>query len=131
MECKIHILNFYRNAIERKVCKPDPNLPKIIQEALTTAYDIRKSQIFQALAKENVLKKGHNVVENFDWKVKWVLGSSDFASIRQPILQMDFYCAQKENDSVVSNIINFEMNSETVEEFIQALTAVKKDFESL
>lgn len=85
--------------------------------------------MFQALAKECVLNKGYNLVENFDWKVKWILGSSDLATIKEPIVQVDLYCINKEKDTLKRNIVNFEANSEKLDELICALTQVKKELE--
>lgn len=129
IETKNYVKRFYRTSVIEKDCKPDAALSDEVKEALKVCYDIRRDDIFQALAKECVLNKGHNLVENFDWKVKWILGSSDLATIKEPIVQVDLYCINKEKDTLKRNIVNFEANSEKLDELICALTQVKKELE--
>lgn len=129
IETKKYIKKFYRTAIIDKDFKPDPALSDEVNEALKTCYVVRKGDIYQALAKEYILDKGHNIVENFDWKVKWILGSSDLATIKEPVIQVDLNCIKKESDNVKRNVVNFEANSEKLDELIDALTQIRRELE--
>lgn len=130
-DTKNYIKHFYHTAIIENSYKPDPTLSKEVKECLKTCYDVRKEDIFQALAKESLLKAKHNIVDNFDWKIKWILGSSDLATIKEPVLQIDLHCIYQEKDLIKGNIVNFEANSEKVDQLIDALTKIKMNLESL
>ncbi|KAG5893298.1 hypothetical protein JTB14_023508 [Gonioctena quinquepunctata] len=87
---------FSQSVIEDELNLRKQNLDVNVEEAVRNCFLIRRNEIFQAMAKEAVLKNGNNLVENIDWKLKWVLGSSDLASIREPLLQcngriLEFY----------------------------------------
>lgn len=127
---KNYIKSYFRAAIINKDCKPDTTFSEEVNECLKICYDIRKDDVFQFIAKENVLKMGHNIVESFDWKLKWILGSSDLATIKEPVLQVDLYCVCLEADNLKRNIVNFEANLEKVDELINELTKIKKELDS-
>lgn len=128
-ETKNYIIKFYRTSLIQNDYKPDLDLSDAVSKAIKTCYDVRKNEIFQALAKECILRKGHNLVENYDWKLKWILGSSDLAIIKEPILQVHLHYVQQENAAIKKRTLNFEANLEKVDELIQALTKVKKELE--
>lgn len=130
-DTKNYIKHFYHTAVIEKDCKPDPALSKEVKECLKTCYDVRKEDIFQALAKESLLKAKHNLVDNFDWKIKWILGSSDLATIKEPVVQIDLHCIYQDKDVIKRNIVNFEANSDKVDQLINALTKIKMNLESL
>lgn len=130
INAKKYIKNYFRTAIIEKDCKPDNAFSDQINECLKTCYDVRKEEIFQFVAKEYVLKMGHNVVENFDWKLKWILGSSDLATIKEPMLQVDLNCVCLERDNLKRNIVNFEADLEKVDELIKTLTKLKQQLDS-
>lgn len=94
----------------------DPKLVALIKEC----YNIRKDDIFQAVLCEELHKGDKNIVENIDWKLKWVMGSSKLATLREPLVQVDLYCFKKINDNV-RNAVNFEMNVDQVNKLIQDL----------
>lgn len=119
---KRNVKNFFRQSAIENTIELDSSLPDKIKSALKSCYEVRKSEIIQALAKECVIRRGHNLVENFDWKLKWILGSSDLATIRQPLLQIDFHCM-----NIEKNTVNFEGNLEQVDSLITALLKVNKE----
>lgn len=130
VETKNYVQKFLRTAVIKKECKPDPSLSDEVNQALRTCYNVRHSEIFQVLAKESVLKKGYKLVENFDWKLRWILGSSDLATIREPVLKVDFNCVHLENNDKKTEIVHFEATLDKVDELIQALEDVKKELDS-
>lgn len=94
-----------------------------IHDALKNCYDIRKEELYQALVRHSLLKNEVNLVENFDWKVKWVMGSSKMASLREPLLQMNLHCAG-------DKCIEFEANLEKLSSFITELEKVRDELKN-
>lgn len=95
--------------------------PREVQTALENCYNVRKEQIYQAAVRKSMLDSGvENLVENFDWKVKWVMGSSKMASLREPFLQMSLYCVGKK-------CVDFEMKIDKVETLINELEKLKSE----
>lgn len=84
-------------------------------------YEIRKSEIQRAVTTECLAKSDSPVVTDFDWKLKWVVGSSSLSSLREPILQMDFHTKQIKDGFLKKDIINFEMNIVELNTFINAI----------
>ncbi|KAF2901925.1 hypothetical protein ILUMI_04261 [Ignelater luminosus] len=96
------------------------------QQCIVDCYEIRKEEILQAIIRENLSKCGKPLVENIDWKLKWILGSSKLASLREPLLQVDLHCFKKQDEST-RKTINFEMNLEQVDKLIAGLEKVKNE----
>ncbi|RZC38993.1 HCaRG domain containing protein [Asbolus verrucosus] len=128
---KTGIQKLYRQSVITN-CDLKTNLGDNVQQEIKNCFEIRKDDIFQALIKEKLVKSGHNLVENLDWKLKWVLGSSKLASIRQPLLQVDLHCLKKSPD--VNNIskhnVNFEVNLETLDLLIAQLQKAKSEIKT-
>lgn len=61
------------------------------------------------------------MVTDFDWKLKWVIGSSSLSSLREPILQMDLHTKQIKDETVIKDTVNFEMNIVELNTFINAI----------
>lgn len=83
--------------------------------------------MFQYLARTYVLKNGNNLVENIDWRLKWVLGSSDLAILKEAYLQIDLNGVQNKDEKIQKTSISFEANLEQVDQIIKELKAVKKE----
>lgn len=98
-------------------------LSKDFREAIENCYSARKEEIYQTIVKQNILDKVENLVENFDWKVKWIMGSSKMASLREPLLQMTLHCMGHKS-------VEFEANMEQLENFISELEKVKSKLEN-
>lgn len=91
---------------------------KEVQTALEKCYSVRKEDILQAVVRKSMLESGvENLVENFDWKIKWVMGTSKMASLREPLLQMNLHCMKES--------IEFEMDVEKVDALINELEKAK------
>lgn len=67
-------------------------------------------------------------MENIDWRLKWVLGSSDLATLQEPRLQVDLHCVSKNGNSIVKDIVNFEASLEQIDNLITDLTKLQKEF---
>ncbi|KAJ8967548.1 hypothetical protein NQ314_002863 [Rhamnusium bicolor] len=122
------IQNFYRQSVIENTFQLSNDLASDLQKAIKQCYEIRKNEIFQALAEECVIKNGHNLVDNIDWKLKWVLGTSDIATTREPLLQVDLHCSRKGKSKREKYIVNFEANLEQVDNLISELTKLQKEF---
>ncbi|KAJ8937676.1 hypothetical protein NQ318_002346 [Aromia moschata] len=83
------VQHLYRQCIIENNFHLDKEISPNLEEAIRNCYEIRKDAIFQWVAKECVLNLGHNLVDNIDWKLKWILGTSDLATVREPLLQRD------------------------------------------
>ncbi|CAH1182138.1 unnamed protein product [Phyllotreta striolata] len=106
----------------------DANLLHIndkIHETLKICYEIRKDDIFQYLARTYVLKNGNNLIENIDWRIKFILGSSDLTALKDVYLQVDLNGVQKYNEKTENTSVSFEMNLEQVDELIQDLRNIR------
>lgn len=87
-------------------------------------YIVRKDEIRQYLIKEQLLKRNIPLVENIDWKLKWVMGSSSLITVSEPLLQLSLHCAV--GSEATPKTINFEINFEQVDEIINKLEGLKK-----
>lgn len=109
---------------------PD-NIPAQVKTILTDIFNARQKDILNSIVKAHLADSGHMILENFDWKLKWILGSSKLASLQEPICQMDMECVHKnENDVFEKKTVNFEMDLEKLDKLIDALTIVKKKMDS-
>ncbi|KAI4461002.1 comm domain-containing protein 4-8 family member [Holotrichia oblita] len=106
---------------------PFENLNETLRIAIEKCYEIRKDEIRQNLIKENLLSKDIPLVENIDWKLKWVMGSSSTITVSEPLLQVDLHCAV--GNEVNRKIVNFEMNLSQMDELINKLETARKSVE--
>ncbi|XP_025828971.1 uncharacterized protein LOC112904042 [Agrilus planipennis] len=102
-----------------------PNLKNEYQSCLQECYDIRKDEIEQCLFKKELSKCNQLFVENIDWKLKWIMGSSTLSTLNKPILQMQLHCLKRQSD-ITQPCIYFEMEVQQVEKLITALEKVQK-----
>lgn len=102
------------------------NLPTNMNEEIRNCYEIRKNEMLQFVMREGLLKSELPIVENIDWKVKWINGSSKLASISEPVLQVDLHCSDKEAANLKS-LVNFEIGAEKLDKFINELESVKTE----
>lgn len=75
------------------------------------------------MLKERLMKLDQPLVENIDWKVKWVCGSSKLASLSQPLARIDLHCLE---NSKGRSTCSFEMNLDQVSDMIQKLEEYKE-----
>ncbi|CAG9817340.1 unnamed protein product [Phaedon cochleariae] len=123
---KKSIQNLYSKSIIEDNFIIDSHLPVDLHEALKNCFQMRKNEIFQALAKDAVLKNGNNLVENIDWKLKWILGSSDLATLREPLLQLSLHCIRKNSEKNEKNIVPVEVDLNQVDQLIMELSKLKE-----
>lgn len=125
------VQNYYREcALNQDTnSKNISDLPKDVQNVIKDCYKVRQQEILQTLARKNLLHSGvKNLVDNIDWKLKWVMGSSKLSSHKEVLLQMDLSCAE-ENDvnCVINKNISFEMNLEQIDKLLNVLEKAKND----
>jgi len=123
------IQNLYRESISACNKIDDSKLQDLsphLQQCIKDCFEIRKKQIFQTIVVENLLKNGQQVVENYDWSLKWINGSSKLATLREPLLHVDLHCFKDENETERKNI-KFEMNFEQVTKLTANLEQVLRD----
>ncbi|KAJ8912943.1 hypothetical protein NQ315_017274 [Exocentrus adspersus] len=122
------IQNLYRVSVMENHLKLPGDMSTNLQEAVTHCYMIRKNDIFQALARDYILQKDHNLVNNVDWRLKWVLGSSSLATLHSPLLQVDLHCSKKNGDDLMKNTINFEADLQQIDNLLMELIQFQKEF---
>ncbi|KAF5286631.1 hypothetical protein FQA39_LY16205 [Lamprigera yunnana] len=93
-------------------------------DIIKECYEIRKRQIYQAVLSEELELIDNRVVQNYDWKLKWVMGSSKLATLREPLLQLDLHCFIKESKD--TRTINFEMSISQIDKLILDLEKAKE-----
>nr|CAH7748514.1 unnamed protein product [Callosobruchus chinensis] len=121
------IKNLYRKAaLEGNMSLDTSTLPADIADIIIKCYEIRKVDIHNSLMKELLLKKGDCLVENIDWKLKWILGSSDLASLREPLLQVFLHCVEKHDLRTEKKVIEFEADLDHVDFLIDELIKLKQ-----
>lgn len=98
-----------------------------LRNEIRICYEIRKDEIYQALVEEAVVNRGHNLVKNIDWRLKWVMGTSGLATLRKPLLQVDLQCKTNEKNDCV----NFEVNLDQLDNLLSELTEVQKELQGL
>ncbi|XP_023026614.1 COMM domain-containing protein 8 [Leptinotarsa decemlineata] len=124
---RVAVQNFFsQSVIEDNLILEPLKLGKNVEETILNCFEIRKNGIFQALAKTAILKNGNTLVENIDWKLKWVLGSSDLATIRDPLLQVQLHCCRNRDEKCEKNTVDFEANLEQVDHLIRELSDIKR-----
>lgn len=122
------IQNLYRqNITQESLDIQSCTLPDNVREAVTNCFIVKKDTMYQAFVRKALLKKGYNIIENIDWKLKWILGSSDLASLREPLLQVDLYAVKNNSDRAERSIINFEANLKQVDSMIKELVKIKQE----
>ncbi|XP_066252168.1 uncharacterized protein [Euwallacea similis] len=117
---------YHHKAIDKNFPVPE-GLPVHVAKSLETVYNLRRKDIINSVIKEKLVGSGHTLVENYDWKLKWVVGSSSLTSIREPICQIELICLTLGADlKPCGNSISFECDLEGVEKLIGALNSVKE-----
>ncbi|XP_066146385.1 uncharacterized protein [Euwallacea fornicatus] len=126
-DLKKSIHNFYRHkAIDHTFPVPE-DVPDQVAKNLEIVYDLRRKDIINSVIKEKLVGSGHTLVENYDWKLKWVVGSSSLTSIREPICQIELICLTLGADlKPCRNSVSFECDLEGIEKLINVLNSVKE-----
>ncbi|XP_058790979.1 COMM domain-containing protein 8-like [Phymastichus coffea] len=94
-------------------------LPKHIQDAMMTCLKVRKSELTDALL-YHYSSKHKPTLLNYDWSLKYVMGSSTMVSIREPLLQLNLICKDKKEE----NIIKLELDESELNMLIETLETV-------
>ncbi|CAH1962008.1 unnamed protein product [Acanthoscelides obtectus] len=121
-----YIQNCYRKSVVGGKLHLDPSINDDVADAIRKCYEFRKADIQQALVKDALLRKGDCVVENIDWKLKWILGSSSLASLREPLLQVFFHCVEKHDSRMEKKTVQFEAGLNQLDSLIEELTKLKQ-----
>jgi hypothetical protein len=118
---KSEIQKICRESVLNENFELETHFVENVQQEIKNCLEIRKDDIFQALVKEKLVDSGHSLVENFNWRLKWVLGNSKLASVREPLLQVDLDCAKNVDHKLTNETVNFELNHESLNLLIQQL----------
>lgn len=75
----------------------------------------------QLMKTELLAKKEDPACTGFDWKVKWIIGSSAMSSIREPVAQVDLQTLKINQKEHVKDTVKVEMNKGELDNFISQL----------
>nr|CAD7261077.1 unnamed protein product [Timema shepardi] len=98
------------------------------QQLVLECLKIRKDEINVALQRDTCAISGP-VLEDFDWSLKWVMGSSKLSSLREPLLTVDFHTSQgREKPTSISsetkpkiNTVSLELDKQELKTLVSAL----------
>ena len=126
---KRSVQKIYRQSVINDKVEIEFSVGDNVEREIRKCLELRKDDIFETLVKEKLVNSGHNLVENIDWKLKWVLGNSKLASVREALLQVDLHCAKSgpNFDKVSKNSVNFEVNLEMLDLLIDQLQKVREE----
>ncbi|XP_046611821.1 COMM domain-containing protein 8-like [Neodiprion virginianus] len=93
--------------------------PAELQLAIRTCVNIRREHLVKALLREHSIKNGTTLLD-FDWRLKWIMGSSKLATLKEPLLQLDLIT----EDSKSQQILDLELNRDELDMLINALEEV-------
>ncbi|XP_003424158.1 COMM domain-containing protein 8-like [Nasonia vitripennis] len=119
-----HISTFLHNPSclyvdEEKMPLEYHEFPEHVQQAILTCLRVRKNQLTNALLYEYSSRHILTMLE-FDWRLKYVMGSSKMASIREPLLQLDLILKEKQ----ANQILELELNKDELDLVINAIETV-------
>ncbi|XP_047001582.1 COMM domain-containing protein 8-like [Schistocerca americana] len=108
-----------------------PELDVSHRKCLLDCLDIHRKDIKRTLIADLASISGP-VLKDFDWKLKWVMGSSKMSSLREPLLQMDFHLSQgKSQDEMSSSTVNVEMDRNELKNLLSSLERAQEAVKNL
>lgn len=118
----VYLKEFYT----KKTLDPNTTLPETIPDHFCTAvesvFHLRQGDLVGQVVKQRVAQSGRSVVENFDWRLKWILGSSTIAELREPLCQLDLICL---GSDLCKSVVSFECDLKGLEQLISVLQQCK------
>ncbi|XP_044754207.1 uncharacterized protein LOC123313399 [Coccinella septempunctata] len=113
---------FHKSIIHDKFERPEL-ISEAVFNVMQNCYETRRESIQHNFIKARFIEAEHNLLENVDWKIKWVLGNSMLPSYKEPILQLNLGCSRMSSmgSKPKQKIIDFEMNIEQVDHLITVL----------
>lgn len=91
-------------------------------QCVQECYEIRKPEIQRLVTKECLAKMDCPLATDFDWKLKWIIGSSTLSSLREPLLQMDIRTMHIDSDeNTLNDSVQFEMNVGELKNFMSEI----------
>ncbi|KAJ9596125.1 hypothetical protein L9F63_012709 [Diploptera punctata] len=91
-------------------------------EMVLECFSVRRNDIKNILLQEQCAISGP-VLQDFDWKVKWVMGSSKSALLREPLLNLDLYLSEGGSLKIkdTQRVVNLELDKDELNKLISAL----------
>lgn len=88
------------------------------QQSVLDVFAVRRSEIEEFLLAEHNSRK-NPLLQSFDWDIRWILGSSNMASLRTQIANLILNC--KTAQSTDLKTIHMEMTRKQVDQLIEIL----------
>lgn len=104
---------------KEKILELHPNIASNHLQCILDCLNVRKVDLQTVLIQKSYSISG-SVVHDFDWKLKWVMGTSALSSLREPLLQLDFNVCDSE-DGTDNCSVKLELNSNEVKQLITSL----------
>ncbi|XP_069704091.1 COMM domain-containing protein 8-like [Periplaneta americana] len=118
LEAVVNHLN--EEEILEKISQLDTNRQEMILECLA----VRRVDIQNVMLQKTCAISGP-ILQDFDWKVKWVMGSSKLSSLREPLLSLDLHLTEgrsmKNKNASVTNTLNLELDKNELNKLISVL----------
>lgn len=120
-----------RNEVMDKVAELDADRQEIIIECL----EVRQGDIQNALLEEKCAISGP-ILQDFDWRIKWVMGSSKLSSLREPLLFLDFHLREGKNmmaqkSDIKQKTVSLEMDKNELNKVIAVLEKAQESISNL
>lgn len=88
------------------------------QQSVLDVFKVRRTEIEEFLINEHNARR-NNLMISFDWDIRWILGSSNMASLRTQIATLILNC--KTSKSTDIKTIHMELSREKLDKFIDIL----------
>ncbi|XP_044732176.1 COMM domain-containing protein 8-like [Chrysoperla carnea] len=90
------------------------------QECIVKCFNVREQEIFNYLIELKYSAEAQ-LMTDFDWRVKLVMGSAKLSNFVEPLVQLNLQTCESNHNETNYRNINMEMNKTELEELITAL----------
>ncbi|XP_067009970.2 COMM domain-containing protein 8 [Anabrus simplex] len=124
------ILAVARNLEDEQILQQVPELDVDHQQRILECLEVRRNDISRVLRQKSAAISGP-VLLDFDWKVKYVMGSSKLSSLREPLLSVDLHVAEEKGPEKTESTISLELNKTELSTLISALEKAQENIKNL
>lgn len=121
--CSVAMLE-HENEVQNNLYEKLPNLEKSQKECIYEILKIRRTDIMKYMV-SNLNSLNSSLLNNFNWRLKWILGSNTLSSYKEPLLQCDFVCKRLNDESCKQ--ITAELNTNELDSIISCLEVARDE----
>lgn len=89
------------------------------QQSVLDVFTVRRTEMQEFLINEHNSRKD-NLLMSFDWDIRWILGSSNMASLRTQIATLIFNCKTPDSTTDLKTI-HMELSKQQIDKLIDIL----------